>query len=255
MRPLRRDQFHENAPNLHTATKAPTSLLNTKRLWYISNPGTFSLLTSSPAPVDGLSMNTIRFGDLVRGSGRPKTLTLWTKPQDNPSLTEAIKQNRVLTVVQETGKKDRGLIGFKQLPGALYLEFPRPLPGEEDAKVIGINYQLIDEPTLPEQDRVKAVKPAKPPTSHKKPVDLLRQPATHRRPAEPPPPEPVIQKPKPHEFIVRVRRTATIEDKIKVKALDQPAAEQLALERAKHKPFKPRKEVKVEIVKNSEAVA
>src|ERR1043165_3428924 len=103
---------------------------------------------------------TIRFGDLVRSSGRPRTVTLWTKPQDSPSLTSAIKKNRVLTVVQEAGKKDHGLMGFKQLPGALYLEFPRPLPHEkEEAKVIGINYQLIDEPTVPKKDRVKLSKP------------------------------------------------------------------------------------------------
>jgi len=185
-------------------------------------------------------MKTIRFGDLVRSSGRPKTVTLWAKPQDDPSLTGAVKQNRVLTVVQEGGKKDHGFVGFKLLPGALYLEFPRPLLYDEDARVVGINYQLIAEPTVPEKDRVKAGKPEKPPPIHKKPVELA------------PPPEPVVQKPQPHEFIVRVRRTATLEDEIKVKALDQPAAEQLALERAKHKPFKPGKPVKVEVVKTVE---
>src|SRR6476661_8219062 len=136
-------------------------------------------------------MKTIRFGDLVRGSGRPRTVTLWAKPEDDPSLTGAIKRNRVLTVVQEIGKKDHGFMGFKLLPGALYLEFPRPLPREE-ARVVGINYKLIDEPIVPEKDRVKAGKPAKPPLIHKKPVKPL------------PPPEPVVQKPKPHEFTVRV---------------------------------------------------
>jgi len=185
-------------------------------------------------------MKTIRFGDLVRGSGRPRTVTLWTKPEDDASLTGAIKKNRVLTVVQESGKKDHGFVGFKVLPGALYLEFPRPLTHEEDARVVGIDYKLIDEPIVPEKDRVKPGKPAKPQSTHKKP-------------AEPsPPPEPVVQKPKPHEFIVRVRRTATIEDEIKVKALDQSAAEQQALERAKHKSFKPGKAVQAEIVKTDE---
>jgi len=186
-------------------------------------------------------MKTIRFGDLVRGSGRPRTVTLWTKPEDDPSLTGAIKKNRVLTVVQESGKKDHGFVGFKLLPGALYLEFPKPLQHNEDAKVVGIDYKLIDEPTVPEKDRPKPGKPSKPPLTHKKPAE-----------PSPPPPEPVAPKPKPHEFTVRVRRTATVEDEIKVKALDQPAAEQQALERAKHKPFKPGKTVQAEIVRTLE---
>jgi hypothetical protein len=195
-------------------------------------------------------MKTIRFGDLVRDSGRPRTVTLWAKPQDDPLLNGAIKKNRIITVVQENGKKDHGLVGFRLLPGALYLEFPRPLPRDEEARVIGINYQLIDEPTVPEKDRAK---PAKPPPTHKKPENLLLLPTVHKKPAEPPSPaEPVVLKPKPQEFIVRVRRTATIEDEIKVKALDQPAAEQLALERAKHKAFKPRKAVRAEVVEAEE---
>jgi hypothetical protein len=142
--------------------------------------------------------------------------------------------------VQESGKKDHGLVGFKVLPGALYLEFPKPLSHVEDARVVGIDYKLIDEPTVPEKDLVKPGKPAKPAPIHKRPVEPS------------PPPEPVAPKPKPHEFIVRVRRTVTIEDEIKVKALDQPAAEQQALERAKHKPFKPGKAVQAEIVRTLE---
>jgi hypothetical protein len=161
------------------------------------------------------------------------------KPEDDPYLTGAIKKHRVLTVVQESGKKDHGFVGFKVLHGALYLEFPRPLTHEEDARVVGIDYKLIDEPIVPEKDRVKPGKPAKPQSTHKKP-------------AEPsPPPEPVVQKPKPHEFIVRVRRTATIEDEIKVKALDQSAAEQQHLSGPKQI-VQTGKAVQAEIVKTDE---
>jgi len=187
-------------------------------------------------------MKTIRFGDLVRGPDRPRTVTLWSKPQDDPSLSSAIKQNRVLTVVQESGKKDHGLVGFELLPGALYLEFPRTLPDEADAKVIGINYQLIAEPTVPEKDRVKPGKPEKPPPIRKKTTELPPAPE----------PEPKVEKPKAHQFLVRVRRSATLEEEIKVKALDRSAAQQRALERVKHRSFKPGKEVKVEIVNTLE---
>ena len=55
----------------------------------------------------------IRFGDLVRYSGRPQTVAPWEKPEKIPAFNRAIKQNRVLTIVQELGKKDHGAIGFK----------------------------------------------------------------------------------------------------------------------------------------------
>lgn len=110
----------------------------------------------------------IRFGDLVRNSGRPRTVTLWTKPEDSPALVRARKKNRVLTVIQKTGKQDHAFIGFKTLPGALYLEFPRALPGAQDARVIGLNYELIDEPGVPEKDRVKPHS-QRPPTESSQP--------------------------------------------------------------------------------------
>jgi hypothetical protein len=97
----------------------------------------------------------LRFGDLVRDSGRPKVVTLWTKPQQNRTLTEAAKQNRVLTVIQEPGKRDYGMIGFEPKPGALFLIFPRPLPREQNARVVGINYQLVEEPVVPKRLRIK----------------------------------------------------------------------------------------------------
>jgi len=106
----------------------------------------------------------IRFGDLVRNSGRPQILTLWAKPEKSPALAAAIKQKRVLTVILEPGKRDYGLIGFKLHPGASYLIFPRALPRERDAKVIGINYHLAEEeqivagnvPTKPPRVKAKA---------------------------------------------------------------------------------------------------
>lgn len=87
----------------------------------------------------------LRFGDLVRLSGRPGVFTLWTKPEKDRAFTRAVKENRVLTVIQEPGKRDYGLIGFQLHPGASYLIFPRPLPRDQETRVIGINYQLVEE--------------------------------------------------------------------------------------------------------------
>lgn len=83
---------------------------------------------------------TVRFGDLVRQSGRPEALTLWTDPK-------AIRENRVLTVIQEpTGKKkDFGQIGFHRSASALYFVFPHPLVQRGDGRVVGINYELAED--------------------------------------------------------------------------------------------------------------
>jgi hypothetical protein len=183
----------------------------------------------------------VRFGDLVRSSGRPQTVALWEKPENNPALARAIKQNRVLTVVQEVGKKDHGLIGFQVLSGAVYLVFPRPLPKEPNARVVGLNYQLIEEPPVPESQRVKSANPRTTPKSSK---------TTPPRAAAQPAP-PVSRK-----FTVRVRRTARQEIDIDIMALDRDAAEGQALDRARKKPFKVLKEdVQAEVVKSESSTS
>lgn len=90
----------------------------------------------------------LRFGDLVRESGRPQPVTLWTKPEKNRAFTLAIKQNRVLTVISEPGKRDYGVIGFKPNARGSYFVFPRKLPRAIETRVIGINYQLVDQDVM-----------------------------------------------------------------------------------------------------------
>jgi hypothetical protein len=52
----------------------------------------------------------------------------------------------VVTVIQEpkSSGKDFGLVGFHQLPHASYFVFPRPLNAKPDARVVGINYELLN---------------------------------------------------------------------------------------------------------------
>src|SRR6476619_6395042 len=91
---------------------------------------------------------TRRFGDLVRESGRPEVATLWTEPKKDRAFSKAIRENRVLTVESNpTSKhKDFGRIGFHQVHGGIYLVFPKALPKDTDSRIVGINYQLTDEP-------------------------------------------------------------------------------------------------------------
>ena len=111
----------------------------------------------------------MRFGDLVRSAGRPQTVTLWTGPKKDRSFNQARRQNRVLTVVQKptTKHKDFGIIGFHEEPHAPYLVFPRPLPKDQDSRVVGINYQLLDEPVVADTGRPADLKPKKPPAKPK----------------------------------------------------------------------------------------
>jgi hypothetical protein len=164
----------------------------------------------------------IRFGELVRHSGRPQVVTLWTEPSQDRRLARAIKENRVLTVIQEHGTRDYGLAGLQEHPHAIYVIFPRPLPQLQDSRVIGINYQLLEEAEV--ADSVRA-----------------EEPRPKARPAKP--------KPARKPFTVRVRRTATVEEEMVVLALNQAQAEREAKERAKGEPFEVAKaEVREEIV-------
>jgi hypothetical protein len=89
---------------------------------------------------------TIRFSELVKRSGKPETATLWTKPGANPAFMKAVRENRVLTIVQQTTgtKKERGEIGFHEQHSAIYLVFPKPLPKAAGiSEVIGIHYELL----------------------------------------------------------------------------------------------------------------
>src|SRR5438874_946754 len=117
-------------------------------------------------------MSLIRFRDLVKTAGTPEPKSLWTDPKNDREFMRAVKQNRVLTVVQESAKKDFGELGFHQRPGALYFVFPKRLPAEQ-GKVVGIKYDLA-EPKEPEdpvsaKDLKPLAKRAKLPKLEKRP--------------------------------------------------------------------------------------
>lgn len=154
----------------------------------------------------------IRFVELVKKSGTPETLTLWTKPQDNPFLMKAVRENRVLTVKHRpTDKhKDSGQIGFHQEPSSLYLVFTKPLPKSSDARVIGIKYDLLAEAAAKEPVAKKLTKTPK-----------------------------IVPKAAPikKKFSVTVRRTATVEMKLTITADKIGDAEEEALRLVKQKQF------------------
>jgi hypothetical protein len=155
----------------------------------------------------------LRFGELVKKSGKPEIVSLWTDPRRDRSFMKAVKENRVLTLTQEPAskKKDFGKIGFHRTPHASYLIFPRPLPKGATPRVIGIKYRLMQQPRVPDPIDVS---------------DEKIQP-TKRKPER--------RKPK---FDVIVRRTATIETSVNVeKASNRNDAKRKALQSIKAEPF------------------
>jgi hypothetical protein len=170
---------------------------------------------------------TLRFQDLVAKAGRPQAVTLWTDPGSDPSFTRAIKENRVLTLIQprRTKHKEYGIVGFHEDPHASYLMFPRSLPENGDLRVIGIKYDLVDERAVGKAVLPKAVKRDK-----KKPSPVEQSKSSS---AQPPLPVQPIQK----KFTVHLRRTATLDASMTVLAHHQKEATQQALESVKRKPF------------------
>ena len=158
---------------------------------------------------------TVRFGDLVRESGRPHAVTLWVDPKRDPAFSKAVRENRVLTIhTNPAGKrKEHGEIGFHQRPGNIYLVFPRPTTAETDGKIVGINYQLTEEPPAPKGRIVHEPK--------EKPEPNVA--AVQTKPPEPKP-KPVLR-----HFEIVVRRTATLEDRVVVEAESNKAAREQAM--------------------------
>lgn len=163
-------------------------------------------------------MSTIRFRELVNRAGRPRQVTLWNDPKREPGFLKAVKENRVLTIVQEPAAKTRdfGEIGFHRQPHATYFVFPKPLPGDRTAKVVGIQYDLVED--APVRDPIRSRSPKR---RAEKPAAAAKS-------------RPVVAT---KNFNLLVRRTAVIETVIPVAARNPAAARRKALQRMKREPF------------------
>lgn len=165
----------------------------------------------------------VRFGDLVRNSGRPRVLTLWTRPEKDPAVSGALKQNRVLTVMEPPNQTKFGVLGLKPDAHAIFLMFPRPLDLDPGARVVGINYQLAEQPEL--APRAATASPAK---ERSRPQHRTKPQAAIK-------PEPTPKPPK--RFKVRLRRTATLEETREVEAANRREAKLRAMDIARGEPF------------------
>ncbi|MGV3772148.1 MAG: hypothetical protein ACO1QB_04545 [Verrucomicrobiales bacterium] len=132
-----------------------------------------------------VQVKTVRFAKLVESSGKPYAKTLWFDPESDTQFKKAIRQNRVLTVAQANvgQKKDVGIIGFLPDKRGAILVFPKSIPYDSGARVIGIKWDLVEEP--PPADPVDWTKIKKKTSSHRAPssTSVFTQSSSH--PASP----------------------------------------------------------------------
>ena len=103
---------------------------------------------------------TARFATVVAECGRPEVVTLWTRPEANQEFSRARRQNRVMTVNQETvgTRKDFGLAGFHLEKNVSFLVFPKPLDPFEGKRIVGIDYGLLKRESGERQPKRRAKK-------------------------------------------------------------------------------------------------
>ena len=144
-------------------------------------------------------MKSVRFSIVVARSGKPEPYTLWSDPKKDPEFQRAVKASRVMSVHQESvgSKADYGTVGFKGDRQAQLLVFPKSLKPFDGRRVVGVKYDMLDQPpAAPKSEKplqklaprkpspVKPTKPkaAKPKASEKKIVEF---PRSHVPPAKP----------------------------------------------------------------------
>ena len=148
---------------------------------------------------------TARFKELVEKCGTPEAFTPWVDPKRDPHFQSAWRENRVLSVQQNSGNaKDFGVVGFHKDNNVAYLLFPKPLTEFEGRKVVGIAYDAVHTPP-----RGPVVKPS---AGKKK---------SHQRPS-----------PGTKSFSVTICVTAQIEYSETVNATSSAAARQAAIKAA-----------------------
>jgi hypothetical protein len=106
---------------------------------------------------------TVRFSKLVEVAGKPSNHLLWSDPAKDQVLQNAIRAHRVLTVRQRPvdAKADYGTVGYqKGVPGQILI-FPKSIKQFADQRVVGVKYELLEWPTVPEKRPAQNTIPAK----------------------------------------------------------------------------------------------
>jgi hypothetical protein len=114
-------------------------------------------------------MGSVRFSKVVEAAGKPIVHVLWVDPAKDATLRKAIKAARVMTVHQRPAatNADYGAVGFDKNVSGQILIFPKSLRQFTNQRVIGVKYNLIEWPAVPESQQAPAARPPKHPAKSK----------------------------------------------------------------------------------------
>jgi hypothetical protein len=164
----------------------------------------------------------VRFAKVVEAAGKPEVVSLWTKPERDKNFMTAVRENRVMTIKQETvgSAKDFGVVGFLREKNVSHLVFPKPLNEFQERRIVGIKYELIETPG----PLGRIIKPE----TKRKPGGRKAQPAEWK---PEPPREGTLHK-GTKEFAVTIRFTATADVRETIESRSKKEAKELALQHA-----------------------
>jgi len=93
-------------------------------------------------------MKTVRFASVVEACGVPEFYLPLQNPENEKSFVKALKEKRVMTVKQETvgTQKDFGRVGYFKEKNISLLIFPKNLRAYKGTRVVGIKYDLVQNP-------------------------------------------------------------------------------------------------------------
>jgi len=144
-------------------------------------------------PREVRQVKTARFTQVVAAAGKPKVHLLLMDPKQDREFQSALKSNRILTIHQQNvgTKKDVGTVGYEQDGPAQVLVFPKSISQFSGAKIVGINYELLEKEIRtpePRNRRSPKGRVSSPPKPH---------PKTHAAPKKEPEEEKLAETPKP----------------------------------------------------------
>ena len=100
-------------------------------------------------------MGTVRFSKVLEACGKPDIHLLLIDPAKDKTLQAAIKSDRVMTIYQQSGSTDHGVVGFEQGRSRQFLVFPKPLKLFLGQRIVGIKYELLEDAPAPKKEPAK----------------------------------------------------------------------------------------------------
>jgi hypothetical protein len=97
-------------------------------------------------------MSTVRFSKVLEACGKPDIHLLLIDPAKDKTLQAAIKSDRVMTLYQQSGGTDHGVVGFEQGRSRQFLVFPKPLKPFLGQRIVGIKYELLEDAPAPKKE-------------------------------------------------------------------------------------------------------